>query len=131
MISHVLDTNAMIHVLNKPHGSVINRMRSFVPGSVAISSIAMFELYYGAFRSERQALNIEKVDTISLDILPFEIEDGRCAAEIRAILDGEGQGIGLYDILIAGQARARDITLVTANRREFDRVPGLRVEDWS
>lgn len=131
MISHVLDTNAMIHALNSPRGAVINRMRSFVPGSVAISSIAMFELYYGAFRSERLALNLEKVDTISLDVLPFEIEDGRCAAEIRAILDKEGRGIGLYDILIAGQALARDITLVTANRREFDRVPGLRVEDWS
>jgi tRNA(fMet)-specific endonuclease VapC len=67
---------------------------------------------------------------VRLPILDFTTEDARAAAEVRTSLEGRGTPIGSFDTLIAGQALARDLTLVTRNRREFERVDGLRVEDW-
>ena len=65
-----------------------------------------------------------------ISILPFEVEDAEEAGDIRAALERVGRPIGPYDILIAAQVRRRGATLVTANQREFERVPGLAVEDW-
>ena len=70
------------------------------------------------------------MDDLDFEVVDFNGEDARVAAEIRAILTAAGNLIGPYDILIAGQALARDLTLVTHNTREFSRVSGLRVEDW-
>jgi tRNA(fMet)-specific endonuclease VapC len=91
----------------------------------------MHELYYGAYKSERQEHGVGLVDALLFEVLEFDSEDGRHAGEIRAALARQGRPIGPYDVLIAGQARARDLTLVTANVGEFRRVEGLRVENWS
>jgi tRNA(fMet)-specific endonuclease VapC len=70
------------------------------------------------------------IDALQFVMLEFDKEDARQAGEIRALLASEGTPIGPYDVLIAGQAVARDMILVTQNTREFERVPGLRFEDW-
>jgi tRNA(fMet)-specific endonuclease VapC len=74
--------------------------------------------------------NVARVDALRFSVLEFDEEDPRQAGQIRAQLASKGAPIGPYDVLIAGQARARELTLVTHNTSEFQRVPGLRVEDW-
>ena len=71
-----------------------------------------------------------RVDALQFSVLEFDQEDARHAGEVRAHLASKGTPIGPYDVLIAGQARARKLTLVTHNTTEFQRVPGLKVEDW-
>ena len=90
----------------------------------------MHELYYGAFTSQRVDQNVARVDALQFPVLEFDEEDARHAGEVRAHLAVKGTPIGPYDVLIAGQARARKLTLVTHNTTEFQRVPGLKVEDW-
>jgi tRNA(fMet)-specific endonuclease VapC len=89
-------------------------------------------LYYGAFKSDatRKADNIRAVDGLLFQILDFDANDARYAGEIRASLALRGNMIGPFDILIAGQALSRDLILITHNIREFQRIDGLRVEDW-
>lgn len=98
---------------------------------MATSSISVFELYFGAFKSARRDENMLKLESLDLEIVLFDADDARHAGVIRAALRERGTPIGPYDLLIAGQARARDLTLVTNNLREFQRVAGLRVEDWT
>ncbi len=128
-MTYLLDTNAVI-ALFKGHSGLSGRIRAQRPSDVAISSVVLHELYYGAFRSARSEANLERVDALRFQILDFDREDARSAGEIRATLAAAGAPIGPYDVLIAGQARSRGITLVSRNRREFDGVPGLKVEDW-
>jgi tRNA(fMet)-specific endonuclease VapC len=90
----------------------------------------MFELHYGAQKSSRVAANLATLSDIGLAVLNFTEDDARVAAEVRTRLESNGQPIGSYDTLIAGQALARDLTLVTRNTREFERVDGLRLENW-
>lgn len=98
---------------------------------MALPAVAAFELYYGAFKGRLSNRNLELVDRIALEILPFDADDARMAGAIRSELEAAGEPIGPYDVLIAGQARARGLALVTANTREFARVEGLLLEDWS
>lgn len=95
-----------------------------------MSAVVIHELYYGAFKSQRVEKNVARVDGLQCPVLEFDHEDARQAGEIRAHLASKGTPIGPYDVLIAGQARARKLTFVTHNATEFRRVPNLRVEDW-
>ena len=92
----------------------------------------MHELYCGAWKGSpgRLAENLGRVDGLRFEVLAFDPGDARQAGEIRGGLAAAGTPIGPYDVLIAGQARARGITLVTRNAREFSRVPALTVETW-
>jgi tRNA(fMet)-specific endonuclease VapC len=104
-----------------------------MPGDLCLSSIVLHELYYGACRSARPDSNVARLEAWRSVLLPFGADDAREAGRIRAHLAGLaglGTPIGPYDVLIAGQARARSLTLVTRNTREFARVPDLRVENW-
>ena len=130
MIRYLLDTNAVIALLNSRSSKLAQRVRKHHPSSVCISSIVVHELFYGAFKSQRMAHNVTLVDSLQFEVLDFDKEDARQAGEIRAILALKGIPIGAYDVLIAGQAKARDLTLVTRNTREFERILGLRFEDW-
>lgn len=130
MTQYLLDTNVVIAILKAPNGPVSQHLRRHRPQHVAISSLVMHELYYGAFHSQRVEQNLVVVDDLQFEVLEFDREDARHAGEIRAQLVQQGTPIGAYDVLIAGQARARDSTLVTRNVREFARVPQLRVENW-
>lgn len=128
---YLLDTNAVIAVLNGKSPSVGIRLRELEPGEVGLSSIVIHELFYGAFKSQRPKANAALVDNLLFEVLSFDKEDARWAGEVRARLAASGTPIGPYDVLIAGQAVARGLTLVTHNIAEFTRVPGLKVEDWS
>lgn len=127
----LLDTNAVIAVLNDPASPVGLRLRSERPEDVAVSAIVMHELFYGAFKSARVDRNLALVDRLRFAVLEFGREDAREAGAVRADLAARGMPIGPFDVLIAGQARARGLVLVTRNTGEFGRVPGLRIEDWA
>ncbi len=126
----LLDSNAVIALLNDPTGHVSRRIRQHQPADVGLSAIVMHELYFGAFKSQRRDRNLAIVDGLRIEVIPFDREDARHAGEIRAVLAVQGAPIGAYDVLIAGQARARALTMVTRNLREFQRVEGLRSENW-
>ena len=102
--------------------------------AVAVSSIVAFELWYGVARSARQAENAKRLAAFfagPFELLAFDSEDARSAGEIRAELQAAGTPIGAYDLLIAGQALCRRLTLVTANAAEFARIRGLKWKDWA
>jgi tRNA(fMet)-specific endonuclease VapC len=131
-----LDTNAIIAVLNSPNSPV--RMRIDVAigsgGRLAISSIVLFELWYGAAKSARPERNARRIaDFLAgpIEVLPFEFGDAQEAGDIRAALERAGTPVGPYDVLIAAQARRRNALLVTANGREFGHVPRLKFDDWA
>lgn len=126
----LLDSNAVIALLNDPAGHVSRRVRQYQPADIGLSAIVMHELYFGAFKSQRRDRNLAIVDGLRIEVIPFDQEDMRHAGEIRAALAAQGTPIGGYDVLIAGQARARALTMVTRNLREFQRVDGLRAESW-
>ena len=131
-----LDTNAVIASINLRPPTVRARLEQALAEAapVGLSAIVLFELWYGIKKSARAGLNTLTLATfLALDVtpLPFEPDDAQEAADIRATLERIGTPIGPYDVLIAAQARRRDALLITANRREFARVPGLRMEDWA
>jgi len=128
---YLLDANAVIAILNRGEGKVFVNTLKHRSEDVATSSIVMHELFFGAYKSERQAKNLSVVDALRLTVLDFEGEDAREAGKVRAHLAQRGRPIGPYDVLIAGQALRHRMILVTANVREFSRVPGLACEDWS
>jgi tRNA(fMet)-specific endonuclease VapC len=127
---YLLDANVIIGLLNDAGSKLAQRARQERPADIAISAIVAHELFYGAFKSRRASHNVALVDSLQLAVLEFDKEDARQAGEIRAALALRGTPIGPYDVLIAGQAKARNLTLVTHNTDEFGRVPGLRLEDW-
>lgn len=127
---YLLDTNAIIALLDDTTSPIARRVRRHEPRDFGVSAVVVHELYYGAFKSQRVEPNVARVDALQFSVLEFDEEDARQAGQIRAQLASKGTPIGPYDVLIAGQARARELTLVTHNTSEFQRVPGLKVEDW-
>ncbi|MDR0245235.1 MAG: type II toxin-antitoxin system VapC family toxin [Burkholderia sp.] len=125
----LLDTNAVIAIL-KGEPAMLESLRTHQPADFGIPAIVAHELCYGAYKSQRMAANLARVEALQFEVVPFDTEDAQHAGEIRAHLIAAGTPIGPYDALIAGQARARELVLVTHNIREFERVPGLRIEDW-
>ena len=133
MIAHLLDTNAVVGLVVHKSAAFVQRFLERPSRAVAISTVVAHELYYGAFRSQRIQYNLEtlRLALAKIPILEFDANDAFVAGEIRAALAAQGTPIGPYDVLIAGQAKARGLTVVTNNVREFGRVPGLKVEDWT
>ncbi|SRR6266851_342251 len=129
-MKYLLDANAVIALLNDSDSLTAQRARRHKPQDVGISAIVAHELYYGAFKSQRASRNVGLVDALQFEIVEFDHEDARHAGEVRAVLGAHGTPIGPYDLLIAGQAKARALILVTHNTAEFGRVSGLRLEDW-
>jgi tRNA(fMet)-specific endonuclease VapC len=127
---YLLDANAVIALLNDTTSPIARRIRRYAPRHVGVSAVVIHELYYGAFKSQRVDKNVARVDALQFPVLEFDQEDARQAGEVRAHLASKGAPIGPYDVLMAGQAKARKLTLVTHNTTEFQRVPGLKVEDW-
>ncbi|TVQ32816.1 MAG: type II toxin-antitoxin system VapC family toxin [Geminicoccaceae bacterium] len=131
-----LDTNAVIAVINGRNPVVRERLEAALVGGieVGLSSIVLFELRYGIAKSRRPRANTEVLQAflaLGISPWPFDEDDAAAAGALRSELEGRGLPIGPFDVLIAGQARHRNATVVTANRSEFERVPGLRTEDWS
>jgi tRNA(fMet)-specific endonuclease VapC len=130
-----LDTNIAIYVINRRVPMVRFRLAEQLRlgTEIGFSVIALFELRYGHARSDRRAESdrlLAEFLAPGIAVLPFDEEDAAHAGDIRAELERVGTPIGSFDYLIAAQARRRGATLVTANVREFTRVPGLLVADW-
>lgn len=132
-----LDTNIAIALLNDRPPQVRMKFEAARAAGTpfAMSMIVYYELMYGAAASKRRKANEDKIAVFvasgDIALLPFEAADAAEAAEIRSDLKRAGKPIGPYDLLIAAQARRARTTLVTANAREFERVPGLVVVDWA
>jgi tRNA(fMet)-specific endonuclease VapC len=128
---YLLDTNILSDLIRHPQGLVANRITTVGEDAVCTGIVVAAELRFGAEKSgsPRPA---DRVDLIlsALDILPLESPADRHYGKIRQQLTRQGIPIGPNDLLIAAQALALDLTVVTANVREFSRVPGLRVENW-
>jgi tRNA(fMet)-specific endonuclease VapC len=129
--SYLLDTNTCI-ALMRGHPKTVQRMAAVPPGECAISTITAYELFTGVEKCSQPAQERDKVDLLLQTVheIAFESAASKESARIRALLESQGQPIGPYDLLLAGQALAAAMTLVTANTREFGRVPGLNLADW-
>ncbi len=127
----LLDTNTIIYYL-KGIESVVSRLQAASPRDLAIPSVVAYEVEYGTLKSgsaRRRAVVGELL--AGLTQVPLDHEAAREAARIRVELETRGLLIGPIDLLIAGTARSRGAVLVTNNAREFSRVKGLRLVDWT
>jgi len=135
-VNYLLDTNAVIAALKRQPTSVRERLRHALDtgDAVAVSSVVLFELWYGVAKSQRRQENAERLRIFlsgQIDVVQFVGDDAPLAGELRAMLEASGTSIGPYDLLSAAQARRIGAVLVTANVSEFSRVPDLVWEDWS
>ena len=129
----MLDTNICIYLIKRKPMHVVDKLRTLDPGEVAVSSITVAELQYGVFKSDQPDRNREALAEflLPLEVLPFD-ENASCHyGDIRNTLEKMGNVIGSMDLLIAAHARSLSLTLITNNLREFQRVPGLRTDNWA
>ncbi|MBL8225078.1 MAG: type II toxin-antitoxin system VapC family toxin [Chromatiales bacterium] len=128
---YLLDTNIVSALIRDPQGAAAARIAAVGEDTICTSIVVAAELRFGAVKSGSRALK-QRVDVIlsALEVVPLEPPADEHYGEIRQHLARQGTPIGANDLLIAAHARSLDLALVTANVREFARVPGLRVEDW-
>ncbi len=129
---YLLDTNICIYLIKKRPPKVLERFRQHLPQDVAISTITLFELQYGAEKSQYPQRSKDALAKflLPLNLVNLDRSSAIEAAIIRAQLEKKGMSIGPYDLLIAGLARSQDMTLVTNNIKEFERVVSLHLENW-
>ena len=129
---YLLDTNICIFLMKNQYPKLTQKLLSCSPADIAISSITVFELEYGAEKSNWGDRTRQKLAMFlaPFNILPFSTDDAVSAGKIRGYLEKQGMIIGPYDIQIAAQGLSRDLTVVTHNTSEFSRVPNLKIEDW-
>ena len=132
-LRRLLDTNVCIHIIRRRPQAVLRRFEEYGIGEVGVSSVTVAELRYGAEKSARPEQNLEALGRflLPLEILAFGGKAAASYGRIRAVLENAGTPIGPLDTLIAAHAVSLGVTLVTNNIREFERVPGLEVEDWT
>ena len=130
-MTHLLDTDTCIGVLRQRPG-MVQRLSQVAPTDCAVSMVSVYELFCGLARALDPAQERQKVERFISAIieLPLDRAGAETAANIRAELERQGTPIGPYDLLIAGQAVAGGLTVVTNNVREFQRVSGLKLESW-
>lgn len=132
MLRYMLDTNFCISTIrDKPAG--VRSAFKLHHAQMCISSITVMELLYGVERSTQQQSNLAEVEGFiaRLDVLDYDSTAAAHTAQIRAELRKSGMQIGPYDQMIAGHARSRGLVVITNNTKEFRRVAGLRIEDWT
>ena len=129
----MLDTNICIYIAKHQPPEVKAHFERLKPGQLVMSAITYGELYYGACKSSQRARALTQIEELVHDI-PVENLDvitARVYGEIRATLEGQGRLIGNNDLWIGAHAMALDVTLATNNEREFKRIAGLSVENWT
>jgi tRNA(fMet)-specific endonuclease VapC len=134
MATHLLDTNICIAIINgETHATA--KLKSMAPSDVAISSVTVMELLFGAYNGapSRRASNLAAARSFlrPLQILHFDEIAADFAAKTRFDLKSTGKHVGSNDLLISASALQHNLTCVTRNTREFTRVSGLTIEDWS
>jgi len=135
-VSYLLDTNAVIALLKNEPPIFRKRLRRTVSkgAALAVSSIVLYELWYGVARSGHRRDNAERLRVFlsgGIAVNSFSEDDAMTAGELRATMEAAGTPIGPYDVLIAAQALRSNATLITADVSEFARVPGLQWQDWT
>jgi tRNA(fMet)-specific endonuclease VapC len=127
----MLDTNTLIYFF-KGMGKVEENLFSHSPRDIFIPSLVIYELQVGIAKSNNPQKREKQLATLleQVNVIPFEEREAKTSALIRADLEKKGTPIGPLDILIAGSAKAHNLTLVTHNTREFMRVEGLTLRDW-
>ncbi len=130
---YLLDTNTCIYLIRQHPPQVLSRFKILRPGDVGLSSVTVAELEYGVSKSARPERNRQALNgfLLPLEILPFDARAASVYGQIRATLERQGTPIGALDLLIAAHALSLGITLVSNNVREFQRVPGLVLENWA
>jgi len=130
-MTHLLDTNVCIAAM-RGNPQVLRHLRSHAPADCGVSMVSLYELYAGVERCRQPASERHKVDAFvrPLQLLPFDQIAAAHTARIRWQLEQKGKVIGPYHLMLAGQALALGLPLVTHNIREFKRVPGIMLEDW-
>ena len=129
---YLLDTNICIYIQRQKPEEVLTRFQKLKPGDAAISVITWGELLYGAEKSKqrKKALQLLEEFKAFVPVLPMAENAGKTYGAIRASLESKGKPIGNNDLWIAAHAKAAALTIVTNNEREFQRVPGLKVQNW-
>ena len=131
-MKYMLDTNIIAYIRNQRPETVLRHFEKYQPDDLCISAITMAELEYGVFRSSKPEQNREALMLLlsRIAILPFDARAAMEYGRIRDDLTRKGTLIGANDLLIAVHARALSLTLITNNTREFERVEGLKIENW-
>ncbi|MDO4433320.1 MAG: tRNA(fMet)-specific endonuclease VapC [Alysiella sp.] len=132
MLRYMLDTNICIYTI-KNNPAIVREKFQQHQHHLCMSSIVLSELLYGAEKSDTSTKSLALIEGLAarLQVLDFDENAAAHSAEIRAELAKKGTPIGHYDVLIAGHARSRGLVLVSNNLREFERVGGLRLENWA
>ncbi len=132
-MKYMLDTNMCIFLIKKKPARVLEAFKQLSVGDLCLSTITVAELEYGVAKSSSRSKNLAALASflVPLEILSFSEQAARVYGEVRAELEKKGKIIGPYDLLIASHALSEGFTLVTNNLEEFQRVPGLSVDDWS
>jgi len=131
-VIRLLDTNICIYFLNQTSERIIGRFQNLSPSQIKLPSITVAELYYGAEKSKARAKNRERVKRFvsTLEIIPFDQKACDTYAKVRCALEKSGTPVGPMDLLIASIGLAHNFVLVTNNVKEFERVKGLKLENW-
>ena len=131
MLRFMLDTNICIYVIKNYPSGLRHRFEQ-LRGHVCISSITLCELRYGVEKSARRDDSLAELELFAerLEVLSFSARAAADYGFLRRRLERAGTPVGIHDLLIGAHARSEGLTLVTNNRREFDRMPGLGVENW-
>ena len=131
MLEYMLDTNICVYVIKNRPAALRERFDELAEG-LCISTITLAELLYGVEKSARRSQNLEAVKqfTTRLEVLPFSAKAAAHFGQIRTELTRAGRLCGAYDMMIAAHARSESLMLITNNIREFEGVPGLRLDNW-
>jgi tRNA(fMet)-specific endonuclease VapC len=132
-MNYLLDTNICVLLIRQKSPHVLAKLTSHPITDIGVSAITVAELQYGVEKSSQPTLNQQALDQflLPLSVVPFDEQDAIVYGQIRATLEAQGLPIGALDTLIAAQAIHYNLILVTNNVREFARVSGLTVEDWT
>jgi tRNA(fMet)-specific endonuclease VapC len=132
MIRYLLDTAICIYLIKKHPPEVLAKFQQVQLKQLHIPSIAVFELYYGIEKNNSQQRNLSALERFlePLTIVDFTLEAAKKAAKVRSFLEKQGTPIGGYDLQIAAIALSHNMTLLTNNIREFERVKSLKLENW-
>jgi tRNA(fMet)-specific endonuclease VapC len=131
-MKYLLDTDICIYIIKKKPEQVLRKLTKLASTEIAISTVTLSELIYGAEKSQHRQKNIEALSgfLVPIDVLPWDESAAQSTGEVRAQLEKSGKVNGPYDLQIAGQAISLNLILVTNNEKEFSRVKGLRIENW-
>ena len=131
-MKYLLDTNICIYLIKQVDKRLLNKFLKHSPVDFAISSITVFELWYGVHKSAKQKENREALEQFlqPFEVLDYTEEAAQIYGQIRTKLENTDKIIGAMDLLIASVALANHLILLTNNEKEFKRVPKLKIENW-